>query len=59
MVPVLRALAAAVVAAPGMDTATSRANVAVVLPGLLTYLEAAAASGWRLRVLTFGPYPRR
>jgi hypothetical protein len=41
MVLVLRTMARAVVAAPGLDTATPRANVDLDMPGLLPHLEAA------------------
>jgi hypothetical protein len=34
-------MARAVVAAPGLDTATPRANVDLDMPGLLPHLEAA------------------
>jgi hypothetical protein len=43
MVRVLRALAAALVAAGGMDTATPWSHVAVDVPFLQPHLEASAA----------------
>jgi hypothetical protein len=52
MVPVLRAMAAALVAAPGMDTATPRAHMDLVMSGLQPHLEAEADPGARPRVLS-------
>jgi len=54
MVPVLRAMARAVVAAPWMDTAPPRWYVAVDVPFLQPHLDAPAASRARLRVLSAG-----
>jgi hypothetical protein len=54
MVPVLRAMAAALVAAPGMDTATPRAHMDLVMSGLQPHLEAEADPGAWLRVLNAG-----
>jgi hypothetical protein len=51
MVHVLRAMTAPLVAAPGMDTATPRAHVAVVVPGLLAHLEAPSPQGSRFSVV--------
>ena len=45
-------MARAVVAAPRMDTATNRAHVDVVVPGLQPHVETAAASRARQRALT-------
>jgi hypothetical protein len=58
MVSVLRALAAAVVAQPGMDTATPRTHVAVVTSLRQPHVEAAAARGARLRVVSAGYWSR-
>jgi hypothetical protein len=54
MVRVLRAMAAALVAQPGMDTATSRAHVAMGVPQLLPHVDAAAAPGLRFSVVEGG-----
>jgi hypothetical protein len=54
MVRVLRALAAALVAAAGMDTATLGAHVVVDVPFLQPHLEASVAPRAGLRVLNAG-----
>jgi|tagenome__1003787_1003787.scaffolds.fasta_scaffold20458430_2 hypothetical protein len=50
-VRMLRALAGAVVADPGMDTAPIRTHVAVVLSGLQPHVDAAAAQDSRFSVV--------